>query len=756
MKKFLPKTKPSRIKVFYSQPDMPGSKVKMANLDSTINDFLKTALKRTAYIVTYIPESGTPIELSHEDTFEAIYNRFSMQGNELKSLSIENDNNYRAYIIQSPNEPVTIDIDTYCNSETDTRVIFEIDGNYFPEDEDITKLQKDDFYLLTYPKNVNIDLNNLQKEQLHQLMPMESSEDLNDLYLSLSVLWSNKEIQPIIGKAIFNHSTFLPLKISAYNLFLNEGKFDQKFKNLYVCTFIKSLLTFRREGLSYSQIFNILLTSKLPVTLMNQINQEFAEKTFEHIKVQPLPDVPNDSHLPFTFYKPLDLLYNKKECLCKFEDNKKEKTIKCKFIKANENNPNNFDYFDPDEGDLKTHSFFTESVITNPEQVTAIFIDTSGSMLTSFCQTAKKQYEAAQEIANKLLESIQIHKIVDPQLVYTTKELSIVDRPICIQKPEICGTTKIWDRLDEFYADILQKFICKKHVVIISDGEDTFSSLNKREEIAKILSENQVIVDSIILTQDEYTKDPYGLSMLTGGVAIYPKDLESAFNFVTNEPFFNLKLRTQVPTKAFKNDFFMIGKTFNSFQREFKQLKVQYLSFYTDFDKGIFKPLLLSSLIKDKNSLNIRENSIIREIGQLYAHEKENNIYAFLINDDDDSKLESLTNWCIFTKLQNSELYFQIKITFPEMFPYSNPIFRIISKPDAINHEFISPHGFIYLDKLSKSENITVYEIIREIQLLDVKINDSLIENCLDPQPFSEVNNTISWNLNASIEKNDK
>ncbi|KAK8840966.1 hypothetical protein M9Y10_027800 [Tritrichomonas musculus] len=422
------------------------------------------------------------------------------------------------------------------------------------------------------------------------------------------------------------------------------------------------------------------------------------------------------------------------------------------FKKFNDNE-NSYEYFDPYKNESITSSI-GYSDIDNPDQITAIYIDTSGTMRIPFDSDGRKRYEAAEKIANLIIHNVRDNSIYDPLICFTKCKISNDQFPLKFKKDEIKGKTNIWDSLDDIIGYIIDDKYpenCPRRIVIISDGEDTISTA-KREDVLKKIQKYNIIVDSIILCKDENAEDPYKFSIYTNGVYMFTDDLKSALKFVSLDPFYDLGLRKPLIKKSIPNEPFDNEQSEDNYQMYTKVKNfVQFdpindpHQFYVDFENGLLKPSLKKL---DENDQNI----ILRELFECLSSEGDGNFYTFLIKDNDNE--EMFKHWCVFIKMDNKEdasYYWQLKIDFDSYYPFTTPKMRIISHPELIinKEQYISDYGTI---KNKEVWDSSVLKSLRKIIEIAKKFKFKEFEYNYDNSPVSVINKSLSMIINVLFE----
>ncbi|KAK0652494.1 hypothetical protein B0T16DRAFT_387747 [Cercophora newfieldiana] len=108
-----------------------------------------------------------------------------------------------------------------------------------------------------------------------------------------------------------------------------------------------------------------------------------------------------------------------------------------------------------------------------------------------------------------------------------------------IQKLEHGGDTALWDAL-ALARDQIQEYSAaypdaKKRILCISDGMDTKSKVHTASELWKLLSADDIVVDSFCLGSDD-NDDLRTVSYLTHGYKFHPRSLEQAMAICEMEP----------------------------------------------------------------------------------------------------------------------------------------------------------------------------------------------------------------------------
>ena len=265
-------------------------------------------------------------------------------------------------------EAIGIDIDT------DMFYIFDSNGNEIPDGKYESAFKHSgNFYCINYPKN----LFDSEPPQLFEQLQSNLNIELTEFRQLLCVLYKmkNQIISEKIKKQLSKETKYNPFN-KLCEPFLNIiHKETPKDKKKYFLQFIFSLKFIKGEKESYPELISRLYKST---------NE--ADKTF---------DVFDSSSFVFKKNVPVDTIIKIGDVYGIYKGSNKSKLIK---------------YYDPflqKENEVATDL----SNIKEPNQITAIFVDTSGTMRAAFLN--QKRYEAASEIANKLIECIANHSVHD-------------------------------------------------------------------------------------------------------------------------------------------------------------------------------------------------------------------------------------------------------------------------------------------------------------------------------------------------------
>lgn len=116
---------------------------------------------------------------------------------------------------------------------------------------------------------------------------------------------------------------------------------------------------------------------------------------------------------------------------------------------------------------------------------------------------------------------------------------------------EATGDTSLWDALalcrDQLNESAKKYPGAKKRIIVISDGKDTKSMVNKPGPLAFDFRQDKTIVDSVNIG-DENSRGLRTLSELTGGYRFKPTSLVNALSMVELEPFLSLTERPDTAT----------------------------------------------------------------------------------------------------------------------------------------------------------------------------------------------------------------
>lgn len=705
----------------------PKKYIKILPNNTSISDLTQTILKNDAsHYDIYINDERI---INLEETLDSFPQPILIRFEKLKDPPI-NSTFYKA------KSSLSTDISYFPNTDElflekklqinadDYYIVYDSDGNEIKITNDNYKdtvKSKGVYYLINYPKKLKYRPDINKKNYFHEIfnhLGLELSE-FQQLLCIIFLLSKKEDLRNKISESLQKRK-FHPAD------FVIKSKID-----VYDLNFIMSL-TFLNHYEGYIKFFQSLLEDGDKIFPVFNSNRLIFNKNIEKCSIIKL----NDSYGIFK----------------KFSNDDK----------------NIFEYFDPYEDENKTMGI-DFSNIDDPNQITAIFVDTSGTMRIPFDHEGHKRYEAAQQIANKLMDNVRKYDIYDPLFLFTSDKDKVPSDqiPLSLKRNNIRGKTNIWDKLKDLLTIINNEKYhqnCPRHIVVITDGEDTGSE-SKREDVLQLIQATNVIVDSIILCDDDTSQDPKVFSNYTNGVYLFAKDLKSAEEFVSIEPFFDIKLRKPITKKNIPDQpFDLDGESLSILQKRSEHfLQLDSLNdphqFYVDY--GLLKPSL--DRFKEPS-----ENIYFNELKKCIDAEKDYSFYTFLIKDDgkeektedvttsknSDIEKEMVKHWCVFIKFDdNDDSYFwQLRIDFDSNYPDSHPKMRIVSHPECIKFKnYISKYGAIKIQEIWKNSVLdTLKNLLGLVKSKDFETEK--FETGYNIFPVSLINKHLSQMLNITFE----
>ena len=118
---------------------------------------------------------------------------------------------------------------------------------------------------------------------------------------------------------------------------------------------------------------------------------------------------------------------------------------------------------------------------------------------------------------------------------------------ISLEKTSVSGDTSLFDavemarlKLEEYCSN----FQCKKRIIVLSDGDDTNSSI-KVEQLTKLLINCDITVDSFLIGKTSKSSEIRACSIATGGYNFKPDTIRQALSLFEQEPILNLACREE-------------------------------------------------------------------------------------------------------------------------------------------------------------------------------------------------------------------
>lgn len=316
----------------------------------------------------------------------------------------------------------------------------------------------------------------------------------------------------------------------------------------------------------------------------------------------------------------------------------------------------------------------------------------------------------------------------------------------------------------------------RPRIIVLTSGENCGSHANI-EDVAKVLVENHIILDAIVL--GDKVDCPFLCSMchMTGGSMFMIKTIDDGIQFFEKCAFFDLDKRRLFSGPLFGTDRKysvrritpeMVNSEFLKKAAESANSDIDIVDSDLQFAKSnqqITTPRLVIESNHDKIYMKKHHRRLLKEL-QLAAEmmEKEHqdepnrkikydpNIKVFINKGD-------MTIWRIFLKGPDNSPYeniwWYLIATFPESYPINPPTFRFISIPYHIN---ISTDGMVCLDLTDAKYKPEIHPIdmIKGIRELLLHPNIEYPIRMVSFTDFTDNYQEYERNAKESAEKNAK
>lgn len=285
------------------------------------------------------------------------------------------------------------------------------------------------------------------------------------------------------------------------------------------------------------------------------------------------------------------------------------------------------------------------------------------------------------------------------------------------------GSTLLWDAIAEAQKQILELVApddeeeepeapypnAHRRIIVITDGSDNKSKKNP-VELANQLIQNNIIVDTVLISLDSFNNECCALSKMTGGLCFRPKSREDGLKIFEQEAFLNISSRhlsgpnygEEIDDKLFKEK----SKEFEEFD-EFAENQ-EILNAKCDF--SLSTPLYMCYQYKSKDPETIRKKRALVELNIIGHHPIDDcQVYSSHANP---------IEWRIFIKGPSDTPYedkwLNIFMTLPNEYPLTPPKFRFLTIPF---HPNVSSEGTVVFSLVSKKYKSTlgIGEIIEGI-----------------------------------------
>jgi ubiquitin-protein ligase len=376
------------------------------------------------------------------------------------------------------------------------------------------------------------------------------------------------------------------------------------------------------------------------------------------------------------------------------------------------------------------------AAVEEVSELVIVCVDTSGSMKSPFANTSR--FEAAQIFFRKFADQAYKFRVDN---VYglsqfgrqfgTIRELSPIsaDFKDGLNNLAVAGNTPMWDVI----CEAANKLAIKQReayagrplrIIVLTDGGS-----NGRKTITDalpLLLRYNIHLDGIIFgsdAPDRWTElDWFGPLIaavrMTGGYMFIPKTMDDTDRLFQDEAFFNATIREYGPMLP---------------QEELAQLRTRIAQDSAEAkadtkmrSKNHEKTIGTSSrnfadawwIIANKGRPeSYRDARLLEELR--YVAGNANPDIHVLVNRDD------ISEWRVLFRVDEnsrySNLWFQLLLKFPDLYPANGPFIRFVGPPYHVN---VSEQGRINLPEVQEyyDESFHVFEIVEEIKLLLQKV----------------------------------
>eukprot|EP01046_Picozoa_sp_COSAG06_P034093 COSAG06_NODE_3539_length_5209_cov_18.158513_5_plen_207_part_00 len=116
-----------------------------------------------------------------------------------------------------------------------------------------------------------------------------------------------------------------------------------------------------------------------------------------------------------------------------------------------------------------------------------------------------------------------------------------------VDQAEGKGRTYLWDALHAAYL-ALKDFQstndqCRLRMLVLSDGADTGSHVCTAHKVARLMQDDQIIVDAVAVGKEETFLDLKAVCHATGGCCFRPDSIESALRLFERETVLKIRAR---------------------------------------------------------------------------------------------------------------------------------------------------------------------------------------------------------------------
>ena len=170
--------------------------------------------------------------------------------------------------------------------------------------------------------------------------------------------------------------------------------------------------------------------------------------------------------------------------------------------------------------------------LTCPPELTVVFIDNSGTMLTQFGNRDISKIEAVKSMVNKMVDIVDNISKKDLPCRYSYVFMSDIvngDAPRDLpdfgsvrdrldDKRNRCRKTRIWESISKLIKKLSEEFPDQyKRILVLTDGED--KSNDQKITVLQEAHESNIIIDGIVFGNEEDTNEFACACRLTGGIA---------------------------------------------------------------------------------------------------------------------------------------------------------------------------------------------------------------------------------------------
>ena len=192
-------------------------------------------------------------------------------------------------------------------------------------------------------------------------------------------------------------------------------------------------------------------------------------------------------------------------------------------------------------------------------ELTVVFIDNSGTMLTQFGKHDISKIEAVNKMVNKMVDIVDEHISKNKlpcrySYVFMSDIVGKEDAPDKLpdfgkelrdrlsNRDNRCRKTRIWTSMSKLIKKVSAEPGQHKRILVLTDGEDK-SNDQKKVTVLQEARNNNIIIDGIVFGNEEDTNEFACACRLTGGIAFRFVDVEQIEDFANRPGFIDFMER---------------------------------------------------------------------------------------------------------------------------------------------------------------------------------------------------------------------